>query len=179
MPQNANLFRQATKIYDANSYSAGDVKNALIYASGLYQIPGVGQPKIDVFGENAKSYPGETVIPYTHWMDLRGKDSRWAFIDKHNAYPGKIQNRPFYIGTEMTTLSPEQLYVHQKSTGVAFNELLRGYMSNASDEDLVLLKRGKSSSIHRKVIMKLYTVAQNVSKANNNSKWAQENEKNR
>ena len=179
LPQNANLVRQATKIYDANSYSAGDVKNALIYASGLYQIPGVGQPKIDVFGEEAKSYPGETVIPYTHWFELRGKDPRWAFIDKYNAYPGKIRNNPIRIGGEMRALEPEEYYQHQKTTGIEFNLMLQDYMDTVGDsEDTVLLKRGKSASMRRKTILKLYTIAQNRSRGMNMSKWIQ-NERNK
>ena len=170
LPQNANLFKQATKILDANSYSAGDVKNSLLYAAGLSQI--FGQPKIDSFGEEAKSYPGETVIPYTHWLGLRGEDPRWAFLDKHNAYPGKIQNRPIRIGRNLRVLEPEELYQHQKSTGEFFSKMLTKYMNGAGKRDRdVLTYTGKSKSIQKIIIGRMWAGAQAKSRYKNKKIW--------
>ena len=175
LPQNANLFRQITKIFDATSYSAGDTKNALLYASGLSQI--AGQPKIDVFGEKAKSYPGETVIPYTHWLGLRGSDSRWQFIDEHNAYPGKIQNRPIRMGMEMRPLEDEELYQHQITTGQEFSRLLSNYMKGAGKlKDNIITTSGRSKSMHKTNIQKMWTTAQAISKGKNMNNWIKNNE---
>ena len=170
MPQNLNLFRQVTKIFDATSYSAGDAKNALLYAAGLSQI--AGQPKIDIFGDNAKSYPGETVIPYTHWLNIRGNDSRWQFIDKYNAYPGKIQNRPMRIGNEMRTLTDDELYQHQKTTGQEFSAMLTRYIAGKGRmEDRILTVSGRSQSMHKMAIQKMWTAAQAKSKLKNMNTW--------
>lgn len=172
LPQNANLFRQATKIFDANSYSAGDAKNALLYAAGLSQI--FGKPKIDAFGEEAKSYPGETVIPYTHWIGIRGEDPRWAFLDKYNAYPGKIQNRPLRVGRDLRVLEPEELYQHQQTTGLEFSKMLVRYMNGRGKmDDKILTHTGKSQSIHKKSIAKMWTAAQAKSKLKNQKVWRQ------
>lgn len=170
LPQNLNFFRQITKIFDANSYSAGDLKNALLYAAGLSQI--AGQPKVDVFGEQAKSYPGETVIPYTHWFGLRGEDPRWQFLDKHNAFPGKIQNRPMKIGGEMRTLEPEELYQHQVTTGKIFSEKLKNYINGRGQMDKkILTNKGRSESVHKKVISRLWTASQARSRRLNKKNW--------
>ena len=170
LPQNLNLFRQVTKIFDASSYSAGDAKNALLYAAGLSQV--AGQPKIDIFGETSKSYPGETVIPYTHWLGLRGSDPRWQFIDEHNAYPGKIQNRPIKIGKEMRTLTDEELYQHQITTGQEFNRLLTKYINGrGKQDDKILTYSGRSQSKHKMAIAKLWTAAQAKSKLKNKKNW--------
>ena len=170
LPQNLNLFRQTTKILDANSYSAGDAKNALLYAAGLSQI--AGQPKVDVFGEQAKSYPGETVIPYTHWLGLRGEDARWQFLDKYNAYPGKIQNRPMKIGRDMRTLTDDELYQHQITTGQEFNKLITKYMKGRGRlEDKILTYSGRSQSMHKMNISKMWTAAQAKSKLKNKKSW--------
>jgi hypothetical protein len=172
LPQNANLFRQATKIFDANSYSAGDAKNALLYAAGLSQV--FGQPKIDAFGEEAKSYPGETVIPYTHWRGIRGEDPRWAYLDKYNAYPGKIQNRPLRVGRDLRVLEPEELYQHQQTTGIEFSKMLVRYMNGrGKKDDKILTHTGKSQSIHKKAISKMWTAAQAKSKLKNRKAWRQ------
>ena len=170
LPQNLNLFRQVTKIFDANSYSAGDAKNALLYAAGLSQI--AGQPKVDVFGEQAKSFPGETVIPYTHWLGLRGSDARWQFLDKYNAYPGKIQNRPMKIGRDMRPLTDEELYQHQVTTGQEFNKLIIKYMKGRGKlEDKILTYSGRSQSMHKTNISKMWSAAQAKSKLKNKKSW--------
>lgn len=175
LPQNANLFRQVTKIFDATSYSAGDVKNALLYAAGLSQI--AGKPKIDVFGEKAKSYPGETVIPYTHWLGLRGEDPRWEYIDKYNAYPGKIQNRPIQIGRNMEPLNDENLYQHQITTGQEFSRLLNNYMrGRGTIDDKIITTSGRSQSMHKSNIQKMWTAAQAISKRKNMSNWKKNNQ---
>ena len=170
LPQNLNLFRQLTKIFDASSYSASDVEGATLYALGLSQV--AGKPRIDIFGEAAKSYPGETVIPYTHWMNIRGKDPLWQFIDKYNAYPSKIRNRPIRIGRDMRELTDDELYQHQITSGREFKKLLREYVAKAEKRpDYIRLKRGQSSSMHRDVIKRLWTVAQNKSLKLNRSKF--------
>ncbi len=170
MPQNLNLFRQVTKIFDATSYSAGDVKNALLYAAGLSQI--AGQPRIDAFGEKTKSYPGETVIPYTHWLNVRGDDRRWQFIDKHNAYPGKIQNRPMRVGNEMRTLTDDELYQHQITTGQEFSRMLTNYIKGQGQlEDRILTTSGRSQSMHKMNIQKMWRAAQAKSKLKNVNTW--------
>ena len=170
MPQNLNLFRQVTKIFDATSYSAGDAKNALLYAAGLSQI--AGQPKIDTFGEKAKSYPGETVIPYTHWRGIRGNDRRWQFIDQYNAYPGKIQNRPMRIGNEMRTLTDDELYQHQITTGQEFSRMLTNYIKGQGQlEDRILTTSGRSQSMHKMNIQKMWRAAQAKSKLKNVNTW--------
>jgi hypothetical protein len=174
LPQNANAFRQATKILDARSYSAGDAKNALIYAAGLSQI--AGQPKIDIFGEEAKSYPGETVIPYTHWFELRGVDPRWIYIDKYNAYPSKIQNRPIQIGTIKEALNDENLYQHQITTGQEFSRLLSNYMNGAGKvKDNINTYSGRSKSMHKTNIQKMWIAAQAISRGKNMNNWIKNN----
>ncbi len=168
LPQNLNLFRQITKIYDATSYSASDIEGSLAYAFGLSQI--AGKPRIDIFGERAKSFPGETVIPYTHWLGLRGTDPRWQFIDKYNAYPGKIRNKAFKIGSQYRELTDDEMYQHQITTGQEFSKLLRKYMAK-NPEEKIILKQGQSSSTVRNVIKRLWTIAQNKSFAKNKNSW--------
>jgi len=174
MPQNLNLFRQVVKIMDPTSYSAGDAKNALLYAAGLSQI--AGQPRIDVFGEPAKSFPGETVIPYTHWLNIRGEDPLWQFIDKYNAYPSRVQNRPMRIGSMMRELTDDELYNHTITTGKEFKRLLTNYVNGRGKQlDRVTVKRGQSASMHRDNIKKLWRSAQNKSKLINRRSWIQNN----
>lgn len=173
-PQNLNLVRQITKFFDPTSYSAGDIRNSFLYAAGLSRVLD-GQPRIDAFGEKAKSYPGETVIPYTHWFNIRGNDPRWQFIDKHNAYPGKIQNRGMKIGNQFRELEPDELYQHQSTTGKEFSKMLEKYIKTAG-EDKIVTTSGRSESKHKRNIQKMWRAAQSKSKIRNMKTWRSNND---
>lgn len=173
-PQNLNLVRQVTKFFDPTSYSAGDIRNSFLYAAGLSRVLD-GQPRIDAFGEKAKSYPGETVIPYTHWFNIRGNDPRWQFIDKYNAYPGKIQNRGMKIGNQFRELEPDELYQHQLTTGQEFSKMLEKYIKTAG-EDRIITTSGRSESKHKRNIQKMWRAAQSKSKIKNMKTWKSNNE---
>jgi hypothetical protein len=72
LPQNINLIRQMWKWFDPTSYSKKELKDVLSYVAGLEKL--TGRPTIDQLGEEVKTYPGETLVPYTHWFDIKEVD---------------------------------------------------------------------------------------------------------
>jgi len=132
LPQNNNAIQQIWKIFDPVSYSQGDIKGMLGYATGLQHF--MGRPSLDQFGDKVTSYPGETLMPYTHWLKIKGTDERWKFLAKYNAIPNKLYNRTMNIegkdGLEKRQLEPEELYDYTSRTGQLFSESLKKYMSD-------------------------------------------------
>jgi len=129
LPQNINLIQQIWKMFDPTSYSQKDIKSILAYAAGIQHF--VNYPSIDQLGDEVQTYPGETLLPYTHWMGLKGKDPRWEFLAKHNAIPVKIYNRAMRIETEdlpeKRKLTEEELHDYSKRTGELFSKYLNEY----------------------------------------------------
>jgi hypothetical protein len=140
LPQNNNAVQQIWKIFDPNAHSQADIKEMLGYAGGVQHF--VNKESLDQFGEVVKSYPGETLLPYTHWLNLKGGDKRWEMLAKYNAIPQKIYNRTMQIetqdGIKKRQLEPEEMYDYVSRTGKLFSDAVNSYISN--DENVV--KRG-------------------------------------
>jgi hypothetical protein len=102
------------------------------YAMGAQHF--IGRPSLDQFGDVITSYPGETLMPYTHWLKIKGTDERWKFLAKYNAIPNKLYNRTMQIesadGIEKRKLEADELFEYTKRTGEHFSNALREYMSN-------------------------------------------------
>lgn len=73
-------------------------------------------------------------MPYTHWLNIKGKDERWQFLAKYNAIPNKIYNRTMQIegadGMEKRKLEEDELYDYTLRTGRIFSASLVKYMSD-------------------------------------------------
>jgi hypothetical protein len=132
LPQNNNAIQQIWKIFDPTSYSQSDIQGMLGYAMGAQHF--IGRPSLDQFGDVITSYPGETLMPYTHWLKIKGTDERWKFLAKYNAIPNKLYNRTMQIesadGIEKRKLEADELFEYTKRTGEHFSNALREYMSN-------------------------------------------------
>lgn len=130
-PTQNNALQQIEKFIDPKSYSQKEIKEVLAYSAGVQFI--TNYPNIDIFGEPIKFWPGEGMIPYTHWAGLRGKDSRWQFLAYHNAIPAKIYNQEFTVISEYAQrrLEPPEFYNYCVIAGRNFNELLNDYINHA------------------------------------------------
>ena len=134
LPQNNNMILQIEKLFDPVSYSQKDIKDITIYSLGLQHI--YGKPSVDIFGEPKRTYPGENVIPYTHWAKLHDKDYRWKFLTTYNAIPNKTYNRPIKTWNkekdkyEVRTLEPDEFYNYLTESGKMFSEKLTTYINN-------------------------------------------------
>ncbi len=132
LPQNNNAIQQIWKMFDPTSYSQSDIQGMLGYAMGVQHF--IGRPSLDQFGDVITSYPGETLMPYTHWLKIKGTDERWKFLAKYNAIPNKLYNRTMQIesadGIEKRKLEADELFEYTKRTGEHFSNALREYMSN-------------------------------------------------
>lgn len=147
-PQNFNLIQQGQKLLDPTSYSQKDISDILKYNIGILRSE-LLFPNIDVLGEPIKTYPGETLLPYTHWLGLKGKDKRWKFLSKYNSIPTGIYNMQMYIDDEYRRLIPRELYKYTKLSGQNFNEKLLEYMEDTSE----VIKREKEEiTIKGKII---------------------------
>lgn len=138
LPQNVNMVRQVAKFFDPTSYSRKDIQEILAYSAGLEHF--VNNPSIDQLGDEVKTYPGETLMPYTHWFNLKGGDERWEFLAKYNSIPKKIFNTQRNIevadeGFERRKLTSDEFYEYAKLAGNKFSDKLRVYMAKDDISD--------------------------------------------
>lgn len=150
LPQNFNLVDQIEKLYDPTSFSQKDITDITAYGLGVQRF--LNNPSLDVFGEEIKTLPGETLLPYAHWLGLKGDDERWKFLSKHNAIPNKVSgNQEIYFikedgEEERRKPEKEELFEYTKLAGKFFNESLLDFMSQGGFEELEaeeVIKRGK------------------------------------
>ena len=72
----------------------------------------------------------------------------------------------------MRTLTDDELYQHQITTGQEFNKLITKYMKGRGRlEDKILTYSGRSQSMHKMNISKMWTAAQAKSKLKNKKSW--------
>lgn len=132
LPQNVNLIKQIEKFFDPTSYSRKDIKEILSYSAGIEHFFDINKPSIDQLGDVVETYPGETLLPYTHWFGLKGGDERWKFLSKHNAIPAKIFNTQKNIettdGFEKRRMTSEEFHDYTKLAGEKYSNYLRKYM---------------------------------------------------
>ena len=81
------------------------------------------------------------------------------------------------MGMEMRPLEDEELYQHQITTGQDFSRLLSNYMKGAGKlKDNIITTSGRSKSMHKTNIQKMWTTAQAISKGKNMNNWIKNNE---
>lgn len=132
LPQNNNAIQQIWKFFDPTSYSQSDIQGILAYAAGVQHF--VGKPSVDQLGDIIETRPGETLMPYTFWIGLKGKDKRWKFLAHHNAIPTKIYNRQRPIetadGIEKRRMDADELYEYCLRSGKKMSAMLEDYMKD-------------------------------------------------
>lgn len=130
IPTNVNALQQIYKFFDPTSYSRKDIQEMLAYAGGVQYF--ANNPNIDQLGDVVKTYPGETLLPYTHWFGLKGGDSRWRFLTKYDAIPNRKYNTQKSIeteeGFEKRRMTSDEFYQYTKLSGEIFSDKLRKYM---------------------------------------------------
>ena len=129
-PLNWNITRQIEQIIDPTAYSRKEIIDVLSYISGLHHF--TGYPKIDLFGEEAKTYLGETMIPWTFWTNIRGKDKRYKFLQDHDALPNPLTNAEILIDKGERTLTTDEYYHKSIVVGEKFAEYIEEYMENTA-----------------------------------------------
>ncbi len=156
LPQNNNAIQQIWKVFDPTSYSQSEIKGMLGYAMGIQHF--TNKPTIDQLGNTITSYPGETLMPYTHWLNIKGKDERWKFLAKYNAIPNKIYNRTMQIegqdGIEKRKLEEDELYDYTFRAGGLFSDSLEAYMEDTAKVEKRakdILEREKSNGEIEKI----------------------------
>jgi len=154
MPQNNNLVQQIWKIFDPTSYSSKELKSMLSYAAGIQHF--VNLPNIDQLGDTMETYPGETLLPYTHWLKIKGTDERWRFLAEQNAIPNKISNSPILIetsdGLQQRILEEKELYDYTFLAGQNMSRDLESYMSDkekvaAREKEIVITKDSRGNEV--------------------------------
>jgi len=133
LPWQNNFVNQVEKLLDPVSYSQKEIKQIVAYSVGIQRF--VNEPNIDIFGEVVKTYPGETLMPYTHWAGIKGDDRRWKFLAEYNAIPNKIYNQTMLIEKDPDTgrpvkrrLEPDEFRKYTQIAGKRFDEKLRRYI---------------------------------------------------
>ncbi len=137
LPQQNNFINQVEKLFDPISYSQKEIREIVAYSLGIQRL--VNQPNIDIFGDVVETYPGETLMPYTHWFNIKGDDRRWAFLAKYDAIPNKIYNQVMTIHKDKQTgqptkrrLNPEELTQYTQTAGKRFNDKLLAYIATGA-----------------------------------------------
>jgi hypothetical protein len=140
LPQNVNIVKQIEKFFDPTSYSRKDMKEILAYTAGIEHFFDINKPSIDQLGDVVETYPGETLLPYTHWLGLKGGDVRWKFLSKYNAIPTKIFNTQKSIettdGFEKRRMTSDEFYEYTKLAGKKFSQGLERYMAKNNISEL-------------------------------------------
>ena len=134
-PHQNNAVRQIEKFFDPIQYSQKSIEEILAYSMSIQHF--VNKPNVSIFGEDMKSYVGETLMPWPHWVGLRGNDDRWKFLAEYDAIPRRIFNQTFIIESDVIAgelekrrLEPDELYVYSQTAGRKFNDLLGEYISS-------------------------------------------------
>jgi hypothetical protein len=134
LPQNTALLQQTFKFFDPASYSQKDIKSILAYSAGLQHF--FNKPTIDQLGDEVTTYPGERLLPYTHWFNIKGNDPRWRFLADQNAVPTKLDNRRVHVetkeGAELRTLDTDEFFDYTKTAGKFFSDKLTAYMADSA-----------------------------------------------
>ena len=166
LPQNFNLVDQIEKLFDPTSYSQREIKDITAYGFGVQRW--VNKPSTDIFGETVKTYPGETLLPYTHWMGLKGDDARWRFLSRYNAIPSSIQGSQeiYFIDkdyeVERRKPETEELRAYTILAGSKFSEMLIDYMGESGiseRESEEVIQGGKKITGVQKDIQTLWSNA--------------------
>ena len=161
LPQNFNLVRQTVKFFDPTSYSQKDLESIMGYALGIHYW--TGRPNIDVLGGEVKTYPGETLMPYTHWVELKGKDKMWQFLSDYGAIPQALRNSSEHrTPSGYRKLEDDELYEYQKLTGKYFREYLEKYygrLEGDSNRDMVIPRSGRDKTVVQLQVGKIWTAA--------------------
>ena len=166
LPQNFNLVDQIEKIFDPTSYSQKDIADITAYGLGVQRF--FNKPSLDVLGDARITLPGETLMPYAHWLGIKGNDERWKFLSKHNAIPNRINGNQDinFINEDLTyerrKPEPEELYDYTKLAGNKFSEKLKGYMNFEGIEERggeTVRLRGEEVSLIQKDISELWSDA--------------------
>ena len=138
LPQNFNLVDQIEKLFDPTSFSQKDIKDITMYGLGFQRF--FNKPSLDVFGDTIKTLPGSSLLPYDHWMGLKGNDDRWKFLAKHNSIPNSINGNDeiyFLNGDDIERRTPneQELFDYTKKAGENFSNMIKDYMSEGGFED--------------------------------------------
>lgn len=130
-PLQINAIQQGIKMIDPTSVSQKTIGEVLAYSAGIHHW--VNKPSIDIFGDEIKTFPGESLMPYTHWLNLKGDDPRWAFLSTYNAIQSKVYNEVFTIGAELDQrrLEADELHMYAMIAGQKFSNFMWDYMGKA------------------------------------------------
>jgi len=123
---NINLKRQIEKIMTGNSYTYQDLKGYMAYKAGINYF--VNKPRLDIYGQEVKGFPGDQFINISYYIDRKGKDSENYEVDmfllNNAAIPNKIKNTAGYYfdenGLEYRYLTEEEHYEYIKLAGEKF-----------------------------------------------------------
>jgi len=149
LPQNFNLIDQIEKIYDPTSFQQKDIEDITMYGLGIQKY--TNNASLDLFGDEIKTLPGSTLLPYEHWLGIKGNDERWKFLAKYNSMPNTISgyDKIDFFDSETEEIErrapeKEELFKYIKEAGKNFDEELREYMSYGGFEEREeqLFKRG-------------------------------------
>ena len=170
LPQNFNLIDQIEKLFDPTSWSQKDVEDLTMYGLGIQRF--TNNPSLDLFGETVQSLPGRTLLPYDHWVGLKGNDERWKFLAKYNALQNRVSGNQDIImskleddGTwedERRKPEKDELFEYTKKAGENFSEALKEYMSDGGFEERekdLSIRGGKEISGVQKDISELWGTA--------------------
>jgi len=165
-PLNFNLVDQIEKIYDPTSYSQRNIEDIIMYGLGIHRW--TNKESLDVLGEPIKTYPGERMMPYTHWLGIKGEDKRWKTLIRYDAIPSGINayQDVSVIGEdgffEKRPLESDELYDYVKLSGKKFSDKLTSYMSEGGleeKEEIKLKVRGKDQTLVQKQIGELWSLS--------------------
>jgi len=172
LPQNFNLIDQIEKVFDPTSYSQKDIIDMTMYGLGIQRW--MNKPSLDTFGEEITTLPGESLMPYAHWLGLKGDDDRWKFLSKYNAIPNKVNgydeimfiNDDFSV--EQRTPEKEELFDYTKRAGEIFSNNLQDYMSQGGfdEREKIMTKRGdKEVTLIQKQVGDLWSMSKRQARA--------------
>jgi hypothetical protein len=134
LPQNSTLVTQIDDIFSKYEWKAEDVSDILMYAA--YNGSDVGKPRLDVFGQPYKTYPGETFLPLQSWISKKSTDPVWSKLADNNLtkHISKFGDLSLYdIDGNPLPVTKEQDYIYKAYAGREWYKMLNKYLNNEEE----------------------------------------------
>ena len=175
LPTSQALTRFIWDVVDPHRYSQESMKEFFIYSIGLQHI--TNETKVDIFGEEFTSYPGDNVIPAKAMLDwatgeknpnqdlYRYLSRTNTIIEAPNNEMAKFEDDKSPTGFVIRDYEPKEWKEYNVLSGKMFAESLRKYIArNPKPLEDVEIKGTKFLSETQNDIMDLWTKAKSKAK---------------
>jgi hypothetical protein len=126
IPTNWNLVRQIEQLFDPAQTDNRSLRAAAYATMGIHPI--TNEKAIDLFGKEFTSYPGQYLMPLSHWAGKAGKDPMYDLLAKYTAIPSPIRRtEKYWMDGEIRQLTDKEFADYARLAGSKFYEALQDW----------------------------------------------------